>query len=140
MPQSTTVLVRYDQARHALAQCERIDEAKDWSDKAAALAAYARQADDPELEAIARRIRARAFRRMGEISRELETGKPGPHVEILPSAGKYLSKSAVLAEAGVSTSQAHRAEKVAAIPVEEFERRVESDTPPPLPFFWPAPR
>ena len=132
MPQSTTQLVQYDKARHALAQCERIDEAKDWADKAAALSAYAKQADDPELEATARRIRSRAFRRMGEISRELEKGSPGPQGEILPSAGKYLSKSAVLAEAGISTSQAHRAEKVAAIPVEEFERRVESDTPPPI--------
>ena len=132
MPKSTTQLVQYDAARHALAQCERIDEAKDWADKAAALAAYARQADDPELEAISRRIRARAFRRMGEISRELETGKPGPHREIGSSAGTYLGKIAVLAEAGVSKTQAHRAEKVAAIPVEEFEQRVESDTPPPI--------
>ena len=128
MHQSTTQLVQYDAARHALAQCERIDEAKDWSNKAVVLAAYARQADDPELEAIARRIRARAFRRMGEISRKLETS-PGARTEPLPSAGKRL-KSAVLAEAGVSTSQAHRAEKVAAIPVEEFERRVESSRSP----------
>ena len=125
---SITQLVRYDQARHALAQCECIDEAKDWADKAAALAAYARQADDPELEALARRIRARAFRRMGEISQELETGQ-GTRTELLPGTGKKL-KSAVLSEAGISTSQAHRAEKVAEIPVEEFERRVDSDTPP----------
>ena len=131
MPQSTTALTRYDKARHALAQCERIDEAKDWADKSAALAAYARQADDPELEATARRIRARAFRRMGEISRELETVRfDGPSTVRIPSSGK--PKSAVLSEAGISTSQAHRAEKVAAIPVEEFERRVESDTPPPI--------
>ena len=132
MPKSTTSLVRYDQARHALAQCERIDEAKNWSDKAAALAAYARQADDPELEATARRIRARAFRRMGEISRELEKAhKVGRGTKVqLPSTGKL--KATILAEAGISTSQAHRAEKVAAIPVEEFEQRVESDTPPPI--------
>ena len=131
MPQSTTVLIRYDQARHALAQCERIDEAKDWANKASALAAYAKQANDPELEASARRIRARAFRRMGELSQELEKSKPDKgHGAGLPSGGK--TKASVLAEAGISTSQAHRAEKVAAIPVEEFERRVESDTPPPI--------
>lgn len=128
MPKSTTKLVRYDQARHALAQCECIDEAKDWSDKAAALAAYARQADDPELESLARRIRARAFRRMGEISRELEKHER-VRTDLRPSTGTQ-TKSAVLAKAGISTSQAHRAEKVAAIPVEDFERRVESDTPP----------
>ena len=134
MPDSTTQLVRYDQARHALAQCERIDEAKDWADKAAALAAYARQADDPELEATARRIRARAFRRMGELSRELEaapTGGTGGGRSDLPTTGK-IAKHAVLKTAGISTSQANRAEKVAAIPVEEFERRIESDAPPPI--------
>ena len=127
MPDSTTSLVQYDKARHALALCERIDEAKDWSDKAAALAAYARQADDPVLEATARRIRARAFRRMGEISRELEKtqGK-------LRSTTGTKSKEATLRVAGISKTQAHRAEKVAAIPPEEFERRVESETPPPI--------
>ena len=127
MPQSSTQLVRYDKARHALAQCERIDEVKDWSDKASALAAYAKQADDPELEAIARRIRARAFRRMGEISRELDSGT-GAHLPNVPVVGHLKRK--VLAEAGISKSQAHRAEKVAAIPAEDFDRRVESNTPP----------
>ena len=107
MPQSTTVLVRYDQARHALAQCERIDEAKDWANKASALAAYAKQANDPELEASARRIRARAFRRMGEISRELETGS-GSHLPNVPAPGSL--KREVLSDAGISTSQANRAE------------------------------
>ena len=129
MPKSTTSLVQYDQARHALAQCERIDEAKDWSDKASALAAYAKKANDPELEATARRIRARAFRRMGEISKTLEKSKPDKgHGAGLPSGGK--TKASVLSEAGISTSQANRAEKVAAIPVEEFERRVESSRAP----------
>ena len=51
---------------------------------------------------------------MGELSRELETGAGNQHTVLLPSGGKK-HKSAVLSEAGISTSQAHRAEKVAAV-------------------------
>ena len=58
---------------------------------------------------IARRIRARAFRRMGEISRELEKAhKVGQGTKVqIPRTGKL--KATILAEAGISTSQAHRA-------------------------------
>ena len=123
-----TGLVRYDAARTAIAECVEIDEAKDLTDRAAALAAYARQADDPELELMARRIRARATRRMGEISRGLETASPGP-VGDSSHRREVTSKTAVLAEAGISTSVANRAEKVADIPEEKFNAAVEADVP-----------
>ena len=46
---------------------------------------------------------------MGELSQELEKSKPDKgHGAGLPSGGK--TKASVLAEAGISTSQAHRAE------------------------------
>ena len=50
------------------------------------------------LEATARRIRARAFRRLGELSRELDKaprGGTGGTTSILPNTGKY-AKYAVL--------------------------------------------
>jgi hypothetical protein len=47
----------YQEAKNALAACESMDECADWADKAAAIASYARQADDLELENYARRIR-----------------------------------------------------------------------------------
>lgn len=68
-----SVLVRYEQARAALAECARIDEASDIRDKAAALAAYARQSDDRELEVWVREIHLRACVRIGELSRAIET-------------------------------------------------------------------
>ena len=73
-------------------------------------------------------VSARSVRRLGEISAKLEKGKPGPQREIGSSARTYLSKIAVLAEAGnpVSKSQAHQAEKIAAIPKARFERMVET--------------
>jgi hypothetical protein len=59
--------VSYETAQKALAECSRFDECKDWSDKAAALASYARQAKDNTLHNLALRIQARAQRRMGEL-------------------------------------------------------------------------
>ena len=51
-----SALVRYEQARTALAECARIDEASEIRDKASALAAYARQRDDRDLEVWVREI------------------------------------------------------------------------------------
>ena len=128
----TGSLVRYEQARRALAECERVDEAKEWADKAAALATYAKQADDPELEAAARRIRARAFRRMGELSKDLETRRRGRPKNSISADRIFSTKNTILAEAGVSLGTAIRAERVATIPEDEFERLIESAAPPPI--------
>lgn len=57
----------YERAKLALTDCAKIDECADWSNKAAALGSYARQANDDELEKLAMRIRARAIRRCGEL-------------------------------------------------------------------------
>jgi hypothetical protein len=41
--------VVYDKARAALARLDRVDECKDWADKAEAMASYARQSKDESL-------------------------------------------------------------------------------------------
>jgi len=108
-----SALVRYEQARTALAECARIDEASEIRDKAAALAAYARQRDDRDLEVWVREIHLRACVRIGELSRELERAEPGGAGggSKFPAVGT--SKAQALADAGISTSTAHRYEELA---------------------------
>lgn len=109
-----TQLVRYEQARQALQIAVTVDEAKDIRDKAAALEAYARQKNDVEMERWVAEIKLRAITRIGEISRELETAPHGPgRGKSHANDGKPF-KAATLKAAGISTSTAHRAEKLAA--------------------------
>ncbi len=110
-----SALVRYEQARTALAECARIDEASEIRDKAAALAAYARQRDDRDLEVWVREIHLRACVRIGVLSRDLDQAQTvrqadGATVR-LPAGGK--SKAEALADAGISTSTAQRYEELA---------------------------
>lgn len=112
-------LVRYEQARTAIAECRRVDDAKDIADKALALQTYARQANDPEMEAWVAEIRLRARRRVGELSAALDKAPSGRASVSLPSDGK--SKTDALAAAGLSSSEAHRCEQIAKVPEEKFE-------------------
>jgi N6-adenosine-specific RNA methylase IME4 len=116
----TTALLRYDQARTAVAACHRIDEAKDIADKARALEAYARQANDPEMECWVAEIRLRARRRVGELSAALESvqGRNLPNVAM----PRHPGKREALAAAGLSKDEAHRCERIANVPEIEFER------------------
>jgi len=107
-----SALIKYDQARQALAACRSVDEIKDIRDKSEAMRLYAKQAQDTELEQWAAEIKLRAQRAIGELSAQLETQKGG--FGIVPTGGKH--KAEVLADAGISTSTANRYEKLAAIP------------------------
>jgi hypothetical protein len=112
-----SALVRYEQARTALAECARIDEASEIRDKAAALAAYARQRDDRDLEVWVREIHLRACVRIGELSRDIEgvERRRGEHGRLLPTDGNQVTKAQALAEAGLSTTAAARYEELAGV-------------------------
>jgi len=127
----------YTQARAALAKCEHIDECKTWADKAAALASYAKQAKDESLHLHARRIQSRAIRRAGELLKAIE---PNPNRKAYGHtikradnpAGEVVGRTKAAALAGMGEGVATRAVQIASIPNDEFERAVESDTPPTL--------
>jgi hypothetical protein len=120
----------YERAKTALAECSSIDECKDWSDKAAACASYARMSDDDTLRKYAERIQARAIRRCGELLRQIEPGQGARDGK--RSEGDYtpLNRTAMAEQAGMSKHQQIQATRVAAVPEQEFTKMVESDTPP----------
>jgi hypothetical protein len=107
-----SALIKYDQARQALAACRNVDDIKDIRDKSEAMRLYAKQANDTELEQWAAEIKFRAQRAIGEISRTME--KQQGNAGKLPTSGKF--KTEALLDAGISTSTAHRYEQLAAIP------------------------
>jgi hypothetical protein len=115
----------YEAAKAALAECDRIDEIDDWADRAAALASYARQANDPELLNFANRIRARAFRKVGELLLEYDgrgrAKSGGPPI---------FSRGEAAGAAGISRHTALTAVRVAQVPQDQFETLVESPKPP----------
>lgn len=122
----------YEAARAALAQCSEVDECKDWADKAAALASYAKQAEDDQLERMAQRIRARAIRRAGELLKQLEPNPGGRPSETSVGDRPSFYRTDAAREAGMSPHQAKQAVRVANVPEDDFEAQVESDKPPTL--------
>jgi hypothetical protein len=123
----------YEAARSALAHCQAIDECKDWADKAAALASYARQSEDLELEKMAIRIRQRALRRASEIARQMMQ----PHgtnrfSDRDHATGISIPKEKVQEISGFSRRQLDTALAIGNIPQEDFDRQVESANPPTL--------
>lgn len=125
----------YEAAKTALAECSAVDECKDWADKAAALASYAKQSNDDTLEKLAMRIRARAIRRAGELLKQIEpaTGKNNQYAQVKEAADRPLhSRSEAAREAGLSPYQQKTALRVANVPEPDFDAQVESEQPPTL--------
>ncbi len=122
-------LVKYEAACRALADAKAVDEVKDIRDKAEAMRAYAHQAKNREMEVDAAEIRMRAERRLGELIRaQKETvglqaggrsrkggGTRGAKKEPQPSAPP------TLADVGIDKKLSSRAQKLAAVPEDQFE-------------------
>lgn len=123
-------LIRYDNARKALAEAHAVDEVKDIRDKAEAMAAYARQAKDQDLIAWATEIKIRAERKCGQILAEMKAngeratrGGDGTNQH----GGNVVSRdnsSPTLPSLGISRDQSSRWQKLADMPEEHFETAV----------------
>lgn len=119
-------LARYESAKQALAEYKTVDEVKDFRDKALAVEAYAKQANDFDLEYDAATARVRAERKCGELLSAMDKAKgaaeAGTNRGATPSTDARASKT--LNEMGISYDQSSKWQKLAAVPEEEFEAAI----------------
>lgn len=121
----TTVLTKYDAACKYIAEAATVDEVKYFHDEAVAMAAYARQAKNRELEAQCAEIRMRATRRLGEMVREqrrtiglAKGGRPKTGLSENPVSVPTFESQ------GIDKNLAHQARTLSDLPEERFEERV----------------
>lgn len=124
----TAALVRYEQARYALAEAHRVDEVKDIRDKAEAMAAYARQAKDQDLILWATEIKVRAERKAGEMLATMEKNKGGDarkYTQSHDETGVVEEKGPpTLADLGIHRNDSHRWQQLASMSEDHFEAAV----------------
>jgi len=122
----------YENARLALAECTKVDECRDWADRAATMASYAKKSKDESLYRMAMRIQARATRRCGELLTTFQVKGGDRKSEEYQSrdAPTSITQRQAAADAGLSKDQEVQAVRLSKIPEDEFNDAVESDTPP----------
>lgn len=122
-----TNLVRYEQARSALAEARSVDEVKDIRDKSEAMRAYARMAKDTQLEMDATELRHRAERRLGlmlaEQKRHDGLGQ-GKRTDLVPKENQV--GKITLEEIGIDKKLSSRSQKIAGIGEQAFEAMIDS--------------
>ena len=125
--QKPTALVHYDTACRSLAQARSVDEVKDIRDTAIAMAAYAKQAKNRELEADAVEIRMRATRRIDQLrqAQKVKVGlaKGGKPYQRKPT-GLTNNPVATLAQQGIDKSLAHHGRVLGRLSESDFERKL----------------
>jgi N6-adenosine-specific RNA methylase IME4 len=127
-----TKLVRYDAACRALAEARSIDEVKEIRDQAIAMAAYARQAKNRDLEADAVEIRMRATRKLDQL-RQAQKETVGLNQGAAGGGKKAGSRGALVAprdlrptldSQGIDKHLAKQARVLGAMDETAFERKV----------------
>lgn len=125
------VPVEYEQAVKALQACLTLDEARYWSNKADALAAWAKIWHNDQAGAESKRLKLHAYRRMGELAYELRPnlGTGGQrnrngHKGTVPGA------PSLLIDNGLTKASATAAVKLARMSSKEFQQLIGGPRPP----------
>lgn len=115
------VLPRYDEMCTAIAACHKVDDAKDIRDKAEALRAYAKKANNREAEVQFADIKLQAERKCGELLKQMAADGQRK------SQGESLQRERLsLKELGVSEIESHRFQQIAAVPKKDFDAALAS--------------
>lgn len=126
-------LVKYDAACKALAEAKATDEVLSIRTQAAAMAAAGRIAKNKQLEVDAAEIRLRAERRLGQLILEQKAGvglaTGGTHGGRPSKLGSNREPSfdapATLKQAGIDKKLSSRAQRLAHVPDDEYEKNLE---------------
>ena len=123
-------MVRYDAMCRAIQEAYDVDEVKDMRDKAMALQAYARQAQNVEMERQACEIRLRAERRVGQLLKVMDKAKGGGDRQSAEHPSKDCrGANETIADLGISYNQSSQWQKLAELDEEVFEQAVKEDRP-----------
>lgn len=117
------VPVEFEQAIAALQACITLDDSKYWSDKADALAAWARIYRNDDVMRKAKVLKLHAFRRMGELAAEL---KPIANAK----GGRQPGAVRALTDAGLTHNDAIAARRLATITEKRFNKILEKPKAP----------
>jgi hypothetical protein len=119
------VPVEYESAVTALQACITIDETKYWSDKADALAAWAKIYRNDDIGRKARQLKLHAFRRMGALAGELSPTKNN-----VDGKGGRSGPVAYLKKQGMSQTNARAARQLSLTEQSRFDSLVARPRPP----------
>jgi len=116
-----TGLVRYDAMCKAIAECAHVDEAMDIRDKAKALEVYMHQVNNRQAEQKVARIRLRAERKVGALLEEMKSNGQRDSGNGGNRRSRSSDSTVKLSDLGITKNQSSKFQKLAAIPVEDFE-------------------
>lgn len=114
-------LTIYNNAKSAIAEYKTVDEVKSFRDKALAVEAYAKQAQDFELEYDAAIARVRAERKCGSLLSDLD--KPQGKRSDLNLVERN-DQVKTLSEMGINKDQSSKWQQLAKMPEHEFETAI----------------
>ena len=112
--------IEYEEACKMLDACVSLDDAKYWADKSDALAAWAKIYHDDIASIKAKKIKLKAYRRLGELAMEL-----APKRRATSERGAPPGPQQLLTKNGLTQGHARQAVAVARAPIEKFENAVE---------------